>query len=356
MNNLEILERIGLSQAQLAILLGISPQVVSRGMQSREFLRGRAQRLYDVISYIGGDRYELVASLLKKVTYEEWGDDLQYGGVENVSSADLYQNTEELWVLSDNPAEVLDYRVFKEIFFGNKEEKEPLIVFFVSSLEGAEQWAEFLERESIIDENFRVVPNKSLCTRSYIYIITVNVLPFSPNFLIGNPGSRCASRILASQSPDVFAWTGVAYVRLPNSSLASNFIRLAQQFGLGRSTEKVNFFPRAVPLGPDKLEFPLHFSDSILGIRGKGFEEAPNLADELTIGGILRITEGRQPNAIKTHQAAKIVPLFLMTYKKRPGDGPKDKSLNIVQREISGARSTDTNTKFAQEGSSKFDW
>lgn len=120
----DLLRKVELTQTQLAALLGVTPQAVSKGLKEDGITyfgkESRAQRLYSALMFIGGDRYNLSASRLKELAPQ-----VGWGSVEETSNSgirpiELYEKADELWVISNSPAKIIDWEAMKNIVFSER--------------------------------------------------------------------------------------------------------------------------------------------------------------------------------------------------------------------------------------------
>lgn len=334
------LDALQLNQAQLAALLAVSPQAVSKGLRDEgvNYLRSKAKPLHQTLIQIGGERYAAVASALKELAGEfGWGS-LESQAEGAVPPQDLYLGAEELWVVSDSPAAVLSWEALRGLVMsplGTTTER--LVVFFVRTLEGAERWAEVLEREFARDAvvNGTLEPERSAVSNAYMYIVVSNALTYAQDHIIASPGSRCMGVDASARGPNVYSWIGSGYSRVTSPNL--EFVRLAQDLGLGLASHKVNFFPLGQMLKSDIVEFRHVFMDGIIAVRGRSeFMEHAD-ADEGLAGGVLSSVVGRAPRTLAFNQKTKFNPVFLLTYKRRPGDGMNkspSRTVRVLQEEL----------------------
>lgn len=340
-----LLRWLDLSQAQVSTLLGMSPQAVSKGFKDDgpAFLAGagRGMRLFQSLSRIGGDRYALAASRLRDVAREQGWGSYELDSTTAVPAQEVYTGTEELWVISDSPSSVLDWEAFRgHLMATPSRERHQVVVFFLRTLEAAERWAEILEREfarrGIRDGHLKV--DDAGVSSAYVFLIVTNTLTYSQDFVIADAGSRCIDVLGATRPSTIFHWTGSAYGRA--SAPNSNFLRLARSLELGASTIKANFFPRGLPLKPDVFDYKHTFMDGLIAIRGKTAEEDNTLSGEQMAGGLLaNTTSNRAPTAIAFNKRAKFTPIFMLVYKRRPGEGlNRNRPLRVIQDELDRAR------------------
>ncbi len=333
---------LDLTQAQMAALLAVSPQAISKGFREEgiDYLAkdNKAKPLYLTLTQIGGERYSVAASRLKELAIAlGWGN-VESSAEEITSPQDLYAFSDELWVLADNPSEILNWESLRsQIMTSLRRATERVVVFFTRSLEGAERWAEVLEREFARDaiQDGRLKPERTAITNSYIYIIVTNTLSFSQDHVIANPGSRCMGVGTATRALSAYFWIGNGYCRIATPNL--DFIRVAQGLGLGTTSQKVNFFPRGMQLGPENLDFKPTFIDAIIAVRGPTTDEDETESGERLAGGVFRTVMVRPPKTNAFNKRTKFTPVFILTYKRRPGDGmnkhPK-RTIRILQDEL----------------------
>lgn len=333
---------LDLSQAQIAALLAVSPQAISKGFREEgvDYLArdNKAKPLYLTLTQIGGERYSAAASRLKELAIAlAWGN-IESNAEEITSPKDLYAFADELWILADNPSLILNWESLRsQIMTPFRPAAEKVVVFFTRSLEGAERWAEVLEREfarDAIEDGF-LNPDKTAVANSYLYIIVTNALSFSQDHVIADPGSRCMGVDTTARVSSAYFWIGNGYCRIPAPNL--DFIRVAQGLGLGTTSQKVNFFPRGMQLRPEVLEFKHAFIDAIIAVRGPTTDEDETDSGEGLAGGVLRTVMGRPPQTSVFNKRTKFTPVFLLTYKRRPGDGMNknpNRTIRILQNEL----------------------
>ena len=340
-----LLRQLDLSQTQVATLLGLSPQAVSKGFKEDgvQYLGGggRAIRLHQALNYIGGDRYALSALRLRDV-----GRNLGWGAFESetvdlVPAQEVYSSAEEIWVVSDSPSSVLDWEALRShLFESPNRERHKVVVFFLRTLEAAERWAEVLEREfarpAIHDGHLNL--DQTASAGAYIVLVVTNALAYSQDFLVTDAGSRCVDVMGSTKSPTIYQWAGSAYIRSKNQN--TGFARLARTLELGTSTIKANFFPRGIPLKSDVLDFKHTFIDGLIAIRGETLEEDASPTGERMGGGILANSAVTRPaNTIGFNKKSKFTPVFLLVYRRRPNEGlNRNKPLRLLLDELERAR------------------
>ncbi|MBS0405063.1 MAG: hypothetical protein JSS17_01670 [Proteobacteria bacterium] len=333
---------LDLTQAQIAALLAVSPQAISKGFREKgiDYLDedNKAKSLYLTLTQIGGDRYSTAASSLKKLAIALDWKNIESSTEEITSPQDLYAYVDELWVLADNPSAILNWESLRaQIMTSLRRTAERVVVFFTRTLEGAERWAEVLEREfarDAIQDGF-LEPEKTAVANSYIYIIVTNALSFSQDHVIANPGSRCMGLGTTTRAPSVYFWNGNDYCRIATPNL--DFIRLAQGLGLGTTSQKVNFFPRGMQLKSEVLEFKHAFIDALFAVRGPTTDEDETDSGEGLAGGVFRTVMGRSSQTHVFNKRTKFTPVFILTYKRRPGDGMNknpNRTIRILQDEL----------------------
>lgn len=339
------LPELDLLQSQIAVLLGISPQMVSRGIRDdKDTLIGflskerRAQRLYSALMYIGGDRFALSATRLKEIgarhgwSFEE--------PLASIRPAELYDNANELWVVSDSPGKHTDWPALKSMMFSeSSRDRHKVVVFFLSTLEAAEDWAEVLERAAIqpaIGKD-QIAPDKGRRFGVYVYLVVTNLTPYSGDFTIANPGSVCMS-LFTNKLPGMYYWHQGVYVQSP---VNTGFIRVVHRYDLGKSTEKANFFPHGVRLTKEVINFPPAFIDGLIAIRGKTAKEDDSADGNSMAGGILREPFKQPPETQAINKTTKFCPYFLLAYKRKPGDSYSRRTQAQIQSELDRQKESD---------------
>ena len=324
-----LLKLLDLSQSQVAALLGVSPQAVSKAIKDEGigFLgkEHRAQRLYSAMLFISGDRYALTITRLKELASQ-----LNYGLNEevvnnNVRASELYASANEIWVISDNPGRVVDWDAMKNILYSESKTESKVVVFFLSTLEGAENWAEALEREAIKPaiQDGHVLPGKGRQYGSYIFVVVSNLTTFSGEYVISNPGSRCMGMVASTKTMGVHYWNGSSYSSANPSSI-KGFVQAVHRNELGMGPVKAHFFPTGDKITSELLDFPPKFIDGLIGKLGN---EA--------VGGILRDVSGREENTINFNNRRKYNPAFLLTYKRKPKDSFSEfRTMPTIQHEL----------------------
>jgi hypothetical protein len=335
------LRLLDLSQVQVAALLALTPQAVSKGLSEDGLAYlgggGRAQRLFQALVYIGGDRYVRSAARLR-----ELGRSLGWGGfdaeiTDRVPAHDVYAQTEEMWVISDAPDQVLDWDAFKAQMLSPADASRPkVVVFFLRTLEAAERWAEVLERELVrpATQDGSLSAEQVAVSGAYIFLVVSNALAYSQDFVITDPGSRCIDVLGVARTPTVHLWSGAAYVRSRTQNLG--FVRLVRALELGASSNKANFFPLGTPLRSDILDFRHRFIDGLIAKRGERHEDQQS--GELMAGGILSDAQNRAANTLEFNKRSKFTPVFILAYKRRPGDGPSERTLRLIHEELVRAK------------------
>jgi hypothetical protein len=348
----DTLEWLGLNQAQVAALLGLSAQAVSKGMskgQDASFLArdGKAQKLYRALTAIGGERYLVAAARLKEAAIRNgWGalDSVAAG----VAARDLYLETKELWVFSDDPLKVVDWDALRDTYLYVKSPlAEPrLLVFFTRTLEAADRCAEQLERDLIKPaiNGADIDINGGAKLGCYVYIVATNVFPYGMDFVIANPGSRCIGP--ATQNMTTLAWTGGSYAY--SSGNCAELVAWAQQLDLGTSTVKEHFFPKGTILPKDKFDFRFRFMDGLIAVRGTEPERSGPTGEGMA-GGLLRThrstldrsaEEQDNTKTLENNKKMKFVPVFMQCYRRRPNESfsrVESRTLRVIRDELRAA-------------------
>jgi len=353
-----VLKWLDLSQAQIAVLLGVTPQAVSKWVKEEgvAFLAKdrRAQRLYSALRLIGGERYTFSASRLMGLAREEgWGEisDIALNGVD---PANLYGTSDELWIVSDSPGRIIDWPELRSVVFSDRRaEREKLVAVFTSTMEGAEQWAEMFEREAIstaIDDKGDIDAEKGRVFQAYVYIIVTNITMYSCDCVISNPGSLCMVIFASQKSPSTYQLCNGMYFAI--GTAMDEFTRISHAVGIGADSAKINFFPTGVKLGREVFDYPPRFTDTVIAKRGRSHDddrrdEERGLSVSQTgngmAGGILRTTDRRSESAIRFNKQSKFCPIYLLAYKRRPGDSfNKTRTLRIVHDELDRQKKNDS--------------
>jgi hypothetical protein len=343
---------VGVNQTQIAALLGLSPQAVSKGLRDDGILflskDRRVFRLHQALMAVGGDKYLTAALKLRELSRPmEWGS-IPTNTTEVFSPQDVYATSDELWVFADNPADTLDWEILREQIFTaeakDPENQEKLLVFFVRTLEAAERWAGILERELIAPsiEDDRINLEKKGFARHFVYIVVSNTFPYAQDFILSNPGSRCMGIVGAAKTPTIYVWTGASYVRPLNQNFG--VIDLAQQLDLGTAALKMHFFPKGFILRPEVASFQNKFLDGMIAIRGGLLHEDEHfylngeLADEeqwidplglKMAGGVLSNPSQQPLNTQTFNKKSKFCPLFICVYRRKPGESFNERRMNV---------------------------
>lgn len=341
------LREIDLTQAQVATLLGVSQQAVSKWKEEGPDTlgkQGRAQRLYQALTVIGGERYTVSAVRLKEMAARRsWGV-VDATAANTVLPATLYAEADELWFVSDSPANVIDWDALRKVLFVEANQKAPgqkVVAFFVKTLEGAERWAEALERELIAPAatGEQVQPGLSAKAACYIYIIATNTVSYGGDLVIANAGSRCMGVTGALRPMQAYSWTGSAYARA--GAEVAGFVALAHQNRLGMGALKEHFFPHGTLLTSDILNFGHVFMDGMIAVRGPRPTDDESVGGDNLAGGLLGNTVGRPEQTLAFNKQAKFCPVFIQCYRRKPDEpfnkNPK-RTLRIVQEELDRKR------------------
>lgn len=326
----ELCAMLRLNQAQVAALLGVTPQAVSKAFdEGQDFFRVRAAKLYDSLRFVGGDTYSAAAETLKGYCRHTWGIELAYRGLESTAPEDIYRE-DEVWFLSDNPVKALAWESFADVLFGQQRRvRDQIFVFFTSSLEGAEKWAEDLQRAMVSIQHGKAIPSHK--TRCFIYIIATNALPFCGDIVITNPGSKCVGAAQSVQAPTAYGFSDGRYVRV--SFPVNQLVRVFQELGMGTNPDKVNFFPRGAVLKGEVLYFQYAFAHGLLGIHGQSRDPE----ETVWVGGVLRNTLGRKPVTLEFNRKRQFIPIAIMMLKMKPGDGPSEMAVRVIQAQLDRA-------------------
>jgi transcriptional regulator with XRE-family HTH domain len=332
-----LLREVDLTQAQVAALLGVSQQAVSKWKdEGPDSLgkQGRAQRLHQALTVIGSDRYTVSAARLKEMAARRnWGP-VDATIPHMVLPAILYAEADELWFVADSPANIIDWDALRKVLFVEANPPaQKVAAFFVKTLEGAERWAEVLERELIAPaaKGERVQPERGALAACYIYIIVTNAVAYGGDLVIANAGSRCMGIAGSPRPMQAYSWTGSNYARAVTDT--ANFVTLAHQHRLGMGVLKEHFFPHGVPLTPEVLNFAHVFMDGMIAIRGLLPDEDKSLGGYDMAGGVLGSTLGRPDITLAFNKRAKFCPVFIQCYRRRPGER-FSKSPNKIQRVV----------------------
>ncbi|MGH8540205.1 MAG: hypothetical protein ACRETW_06840 [Stenotrophobium sp.] len=338
----QVLRWLDLSQSQVASLLGLTPQAISKGLKDEgiAFLSQdrRVHRLYQALSSVGGDRYALVAFRLKELAREVGWGTLEALQNELVRPEALYAEADELWIVSDAPGSTMNWEALRsQLFKPHQEDQHKVFVFFMRTLEAAERWAEILERElikpAVRDQKIR--PDEGKVMGAHVFLIVTNALAFSQDFVVANPGSRCMGILSSTRPAAAYHWLGASYAKAPNPSF--DFVRLAQHVGLGMASVKSNFFPSGIPLKPEVMDFKPTFIDGLIAVRGETAEEDSTPAGEKMAGGILATPAARSEHSLQFNKRTKFCPVFVMTYRRRPGESfnkAPTRILKVIQEEF----------------------
>lgn len=349
----------GLTQTQIAALLGVTPQSISKGMSTDGWSffskEKRAQRLYTALLAIGGDRYLLSAEQIKEMSLAlGWGA-LDTAQEKSIRPATLYAESDELWFVSDSPGSIIAWDELRSLIFGSTAKDESgklnhkIIAFFTKTLEGADRWVEFLEREvlkpAVIDYKNSFNQKKQSAIQieradqynCYVFVIVTNTMPFSPDFVISNPGSRCTNVLGASSKSIAYHWNGNSY--FPSGWRPTSFINICQTCDIGMSPVKSNFFPRGLILSKNVVDYHPEYTDGMILRSGDTHIESKEKGDtigEKMAGGILETTLKKSETAIAFNLNNKFCPAFILTYKRRPGDRCKKdgKIISDLQKEL----------------------
>lgn len=338
-----VLEWLGLTQAAVAALLAISPQSVSKSVreQGLHFLGPpdrKSQSLYSALVRIGGDKYLLAASRLREVArVMGWGH--LHSPFDGLSQAgDVYASATEMWFVSDAPGASMDWGALRaQIVQPTATEAHKVVVFLARTLEGAERWAEALEREFARPAlaGGKLELENAAVSGCYLFVLVCNALSFSQDYLITDPGSPCMGVATAAQAPAAYVWAGNAYatVEAPNLQVVS----VLHGVGLGQSATKANFFPKGVPLKQDMLDFKFTFLDSLVAVRGPTSDEDSTPAGDRLVGGVLKSVANRAPQTLAFNRRSKFTPVCLLVYKRRPREGLNrnpSRSIRVLTAEL----------------------
>ncbi len=351
-----LLKWLDLSQSQVAALLGVTPQAVSKGIKEdgiKFFEKDqKAQRLYGALLFIGGDRFSLSAARLKDAAQQfNWGN-LEVAFHGQVSPAELYEDADELWVVSDSPEKVVDWNALTKVLFSEPMgdsgspfgDRHKVIVFFLSTIEGAERLSEAFEREMLNPaiSNYKVQPDKALHINVYVFFVVTNLTPYAQDFLITNPGSQCMGVFASNKSPKVSYWNSGSYVRADYN--AREFVKTVRHFELGTTAIKANFFPTGMKLPKEILDLgKSSFMDGLIAIRGKTEDEDKSTVGDDMAGGIFRSMATRPESVQLFNKHTKFCPLFLLAYKRKPGDSCHKslRTVKMIQDELDHQREVD---------------
>lgn len=347
----QFLKELGLSQSQVAALLGVTPQVVSKGVKEEgvDFFAKRAQKLYAALLFVGGDNFSLAAVRLSEAARQNsWGV-LEAEAKKSITPSDLYRDADELWVISDSPGKVLEWSELSGFLFStpNQEQRvmhgahHKVMVFFFSTIEGAEAWAEVFEREMLKPaiHDYKISQLDALQINAYVFFVVTNLTTYTQDFLIVDPGSQCMDVFTSRKSPKIAYWNAGSYVYAENNS--SEFIKTVRHLELGTSAIKANFFPTGMKLQKEHLDLGKHgFMDGLIALRGKTLDEDMSENGDGMAGGIFRSVVGRPLGTGFFNKKAKFCPLLLLAYKRKPGDSVhrSERTVGIIQSELDRAR------------------
>lgn len=322
---------LDLTQSQVATLLGVSPQAISKALKDEDetsfMLKDRRlYRLYGALLHIGGDRYALSADRLKEYASQRFGIALDDSVTNVVSAHDLYLGNDEIWVISDSPARVLDWAAMKAMLYGPEgTDRGKVVVFFLSSLEGAESWSELLEREAAETavRDGKVQIDEGQKYSSYVFVVVSNLSRFTGDLVITNPGSRCMGMMASAKTMGAYSWTGSAYIPVSSEGLKS-FVQAVHRNELGTGSVKAHFFPAGDKLPRELIDFPPKFMDGLIGLLGQE-----------PVGGVLREEARQKESTVSFNARRKYNPAFFLAYKRKPGDSFNSQRVaRILQEEI----------------------
>lgn len=353
----QLLRRCDLSQVQVATLLGLTPQAVSKGFRdwSADYLfrEGRAEKLFKALTLIGGRRHNDILSALRLEADRRGLGPFESRADEISQPSDVYSSADEIWVISDLPGQVLDWEALRGHLIEDPDRsRHKVVVFFLRSLEAAERWAETLDREfaqSAINDGF-LDRSRVAKAGAYIFLIVTNALTYSQDFIIAEPGSPCVGVPGPRRSPTFYLWADSGYMPAHNPN--TNFIGLARSLQLGTGSLRANFFPKGEIIRKERFDFQHRFMDGLIAVHGRfdgpgeksdGIDSEDSTAHEgERAGGILGTTQGRPRNAVLINRRMQFVPAFVLVYRKRPGEGPKERSLNEIDDDLKRARELDS--------------
>jgi len=262
----KFLSYIGLSQAQVSTLLGLTPQAISKGLNHEGihfFSSSKVQKLHNTLETIGTKKYIATANRLKEISNHLSLSEIKHTKNNHPSTKEFYLSSNELWILSNAPEKIIDLTEFSSTFFFSDENKRA--VFLMSSLEHADRWAGIIESilisPAINTETGEINETLGRKLSSQIHIIVHNTMPYGSDFIIKDPNNNLREYSLDSEYG--YIWDGSMYIRKPEKEQA--FIQLTKSLGIGVDN---NFFPNGKNINDSTLAFRNNFSDKLIGIRG----------------------------------------------------------------------------------------
>ncbi len=324
-----ILQEIGLSQVQVSALLGITPQAISKACKEKggAFLLDevRINRLYELMVYIGGDRYTDTAKKLHDFALRKGIFVNSYIGAKKLHPKDVYESKGDLWIVSDNPENVIDHDSFNAALFPNIEthnnEKnffpghyKKTFNFFCSSISGADKWAYILDKMSYE----AVSSGQKFCANVRIFI--TNLTKYSDEFVLATPSAFNDNTPESMNELYKFIHGSYYGFQVNNFSLVKDIYRSGVRIG---SLELTNWQGLGDQI--DKKDIP--YLDDLIGVRGKTHSEDESSFGEGMCGGIIselvsprEIEENYGKNTLKFNKKTKFTPVFILGYKRSVGD------------------------------------
>jgi hypothetical protein len=316
------LRRTDLSATELAALLGVSRQHVSKDLDA---IVGSHSTLLDLCRTLRGIGTKRALDLCDSVTSfakESLGLEVAMpgggGAVGCKSFLQLLPKCQELWVCSSSPPELERSDYWSALCRHILDQRNKLLVYFVPTLELADRVAERFEDELFrreFDEDGRKIQEPE-AFRATVFVIATSLVASTPHTWIINPGS--ADIADGPQSTWALGSDGNDFFELP-IRFGQDFIRKARAAGLGVARNRDNFFPLGQSLKDSGIPFRSYpHVDQLIGIR---LSHSVGLFE----GEPIRRASGEERDPQQGPHPLKFFPAFIRAYRKKAGELSKQK-------------------------------
>jgi hypothetical protein len=254
-----LLTSIDLSLTQLATLMGVSRQAVTKQVsRTRDYLD--ADRVERVLTQLSRERatdtaYERAYRLLAPIAANKFHVELPSESAQpKRGTSESALSAKEFWIFSEEPLEIAyaDYlERMQEKYFADEDR---LMVYFVSTRDAAKDLSKRLQAaKNTMDKPFKAA----------VFVIHTNMVLGMPHTVVLDPGSICAHIESRGNDPVAMTLTAIKDDFVETSvATAKSILRVIRRVGLGQiSRDSKLFFPAdraAVLTDPDDQLFFRH--------------------------------------------------------------------------------------------------
>jgi len=318
------LEKLDLSPEGFAALRGVSRQYAMSTIE--EFIKNpdEIRKLCQTLLEIGSDSARAKAERLKKIAAEDLGIAVSMGTAASfLTYTQIFAQNRELWIFADTPLDEEHTQYWETLCseFLNKDDR--MLVYFVPSLEIADQLAFRFENE-LLSRLYDAEGNRIKDARGFgatIFIIVTNLVAMMPYVIIANPGSANLRQEGMPSSGWVMGNNAYDLSEL-SSRFSNDLIQQVRTARMGLARTPENFFPIGGVLD-EGSGIPIHnyryLDRQLFEIT---HQNSFGLFDGHPIGssgeaGFVRDEEEDEP--LEFHPL-KFRPIFIRAYRKKAND------------------------------------